>query len=251
MFPEWGDIITISPTDKMSLSISGLSDNVPNDDNNIIFKAYHTLSEYVGYSLPTTKIKVDKKIPVQAGLGGGLSNAATCLLVWKRLFLPDLPFEKLLDIGKIVGADVPVCLYRAPCLMQGFGEKLIPLPPSGHHYSMILTKPFKGADTQNIFQKLTNKNNTPLSKNIPTKQLIAHALSDGRNDLAPIAINDTPEITSHHALLNKFGPLKCDVTGSGSASFALFDNSDAAYSALDALRQEFPHNFSTLTRLVL
>ena len=85
-FPNWGDFLTFSPAENMLLTVKGASKNIPLDDNNLIYKAYKALTNYVGSDIPKTNITLKKNIPIQAGLGGGSSNAATCLLMWKKLF---------------------------------------------------------------------------------------------------------------------------------------------------------------------
>lgn len=250
-FPHWGDFLTFTPSDHISLMIKGGTDDIPAGDDNLIIKAYHILCEAVQKELPKMNIHLTKNIPSQAGLGGGSSNAATCLLVWKKLFLPDISLKDLIPIALKIGADVPVCLYRTPCLMKGFGEDITPLPQTGVTYHMILAKPQKGANTQNIFTHLTSKNNPPLSNNIPLNMLMQHSLENGRNDLADAAKMNTPDIENIHKIFAKNTAIKYDVTGSGSASFALFSDEKAAYKTLKMLNQDMADIFTLQTKVIL
>ena len=169
----------------------------------------------------------------------------------EETFLPDLKQSDLHQIAQKVGADVAVCLYRKPCLMKSFGEDITPLPQTGMQYHMLLVKPEKGADTENIFTHLKNKNNAPLSQNITDTMLIQHALQNGSNDLAPIAIENTPEIQDIHNIISEYAPIKYNVTGSGSASFALFHDSDIMQHAASALESKIPNLFTAQTKVIL
>jgi len=250
-FPHWGDFLTFTPSNQLSLKVKGGTDDIPEGDDNLIIKAYHILCEAVQKDLPKMHIHLTKNIPSQAGLGGGSSNAATCLLVWQKLFLPDLSLEDLTPIALKIGADVPVCLYRQSCLMKGYGEDITPLPQTGITYYMILAKPQKGANTHNIFTQLASRNNPALSNNIPLDKLAQHSLQNGRNDLAPAAKINTPDIENIHTTFEKSNAIKYDVTGSGSASFALFDNKISVQKTLKILNQKMPDIFTVQTKVIL
>lgn len=250
-FPHWGDFITLEAADEMSLKFHNHQEDIPLGNDNLILKAYHLLCDAVEKSLPKMRITVQKNIPTQAGLGGGSSNAATCLLVWQKLFLPDLSLDHLKDIALKVGADVPVCLYRKPCLMKSYGEDITALPQTGIAYHMVIAKPQQGSETHNIFNQLATKNNPALSHGLDLNQLMHHTLENGRNDLAPAAKKNNPDIQKIHDIFAQFSPLKYDVTGSGSASFALFDNEDTAQKTVKILKQNMANIFAIQTKVIL
>ncbi|MCL1787890.1 MAG: 4-(cytidine 5'-diphospho)-2-C-methyl-D-erythritol kinase [Defluviitaleaceae bacterium] len=131
------DRLTIQTCDGNNAeSLVTLSTNLPNlvtNDKNLVVKAAKRFMQATGLNQPIT-IKLDKRIPMGAGLGGGSSDAAATLLGLNKLFNANLPMETLMDMGAALGADVPFCLHGnmhgGAALAKGIGEKLTPLPPA-------------------------------------------------------------------------------------------------------------------------
>ncbi len=159
-------------------------------------------------------IGVEKRIPAQAGMGGGSSDAASTLLALNRLWQLNFSLEKLAFIGLQLGADVPFFLAGHNAWVEGIGEKITPisLAPA----QVLIVKPHKGLETRSIFSDPFLKRDTKLA-------IISDFATDtfgfGQNDLQSVAEKICPEVTQALKWLVSLG-LHGRMTGSGSAVFA-------------------------------
>jgi 4-diphosphocytidyl-2-C-methyl-D-erythritol kinase len=163
-------------------------------------------------------IHLEKRIPAQAGMGGGSSDAASCLLALQRLWGVRLPAEQLQTIGLRLGADVPFFLSGGNAWVEGIGEKIAPLKlPSAR---FVVVKPEAGLSTDAIFRSSTLKRDTE------TATITGFAANPngsvfefGHNDLQPVAQALCPQLEQSLNWLSEQG-LQGRMTGSGSAVFA-------------------------------
>ncbi|MDR0275457.1 MAG: 4-(cytidine 5'-diphospho)-2-C-methyl-D-erythritol kinase [Burkholderiaceae bacterium] len=160
------------------------------------------------------RIGLHKRIPAQAGLGGGSSDAASTLLALNRLWGLHLPHAALAAIGAGLGADVPFFLGEGNAWVEGIGEQLRPLrlPPA----RFAVLKPPRGVATAEIFGSLGLGRNTIAAI---ISGFAANPWSFGRNDLQPVAARLCPQIPEGLEWLGSVG-LSGRMTGSGSALFA-------------------------------
>ena len=164
------------------------------------------------------RIAVDKRVPAQAGMGGGSSDAATTLLAQNRLWDLRLPLSALEKIGLSLGADVPFFLRGRNAWVEGIGETILPLvgahglPPG----RFAVVKPVAGLETKLIFSSPTLKRD---SDSATILGFAAAHFDFGRNDLQPVAQALCPEVTQAIDWLGSRG-LQARMTGSGSAVFA-------------------------------
>ncbi len=183
--------------------------------NDLVVRAAQALQRASGCEWGA-HIALDKQIPQEAGMGGGSSDAASCLLALNRLWGLDLPLEQLLQIGLQLGADVPFFLGGDNAWVEGIGEQLTPVTlPAGN---FIVLKPPTGASTPKIFQSPALKRDSLCST---MRDFVASAsvFNYGHNDLQPVAINLCPDIKIGLDWL-KNQNLSGTMTGSGSALFA-------------------------------
>ena len=182
------------------------------------------------------KIRCEKRIPAEAGMGGGSADAAAVLRGLQRLHrMAD--DRTLKEIALSVGADVPFLLYGGTCRCEGVGEILTPFP-LGKRLWFVIAKPEKGVSTRELFSRL------PLPRpQIRTLSAVA-ALARGdikalaplmQNVLEPAAIELVPEIGILKQKLLDAGAVAAQMTGSGSAVFGLFESEEAANAALPAV----------------
>lgn len=250
VFADYGDIIQIVANDTQddNLIIHGRYSSALNLDdkqNNLIVKAIKTLRIYANFS-PVT-VTLEKKIPLQAGYGGGSSNAATVLKCLNHFFDLGLSYNKLLDIGRTLGADVPMCIYANPCFVQNIGDEIMPLAYQSKTYSCLLLKPdFIMASTEQIFKQLIKKNNPAMPI---TNTLIDDAIKYGRNDLWQSIILLYPKLQDYLNALNFTNPIKATMSGSGSGLFSLYDNDDAMNKAYEQIKNQFPTDFLEKTHI--
>ena len=154
-------------------------------EENTVYKAWALLWETSGHELPT-RIRLHKKIPAGAGLGGGSADAAAVLVGMNELFDLGLDAEQLRKIGARIGADVPFCLSGGTALAQGVGEILTPLPaPPAHR--LLIAKPERGADTGGIYRAYDERDSGGIAS---ADQVVAALRSGNLTELAGALGND-------------------------------------------------------------
>ena len=167
-------------------------------------------------------ISLEKRIPSQAGMGGGSSDAASCLLALQRLWGLRLPPAKLMALALSLGADVPFFLCGSHAWVEGIGELITPVTLPAARFLVI--KPAAGLSTQAIFSS------PQLKRDTKTATMLGFAANDngrvygfGRNDLQPVAEKLCPPMVQSLNWLAAQG-LQGRMTGSGSAVFAQMPN---------------------------
>jgi 4-diphosphocytidyl-2-C-methyl-D-erythritol kinase len=212
-------------------------------EENTVYKAWALLWETSGHELPT-RIRLHKKIPAGAGLGGGSADAAAVLVGMNELFDLGLDAEQLRKIGARIGADVPFCLSGGTALAQGVGEILTPLPaPPAHR--LLIAKPERGADTGGIYRTYNERD----SGGIASADQVVAALRSGNltelagalgNDLEPVTTGLVPEVAAHKREMLRAGALGAAMTGTGTAIYGIFDaESGDSPAAVGSLRAPF------------
>ena len=185
--------------------------------NDLTVRAARALQQACGTTLGV-QISLDKRIPAQAGMGGGSSDAASCLLALQQLWGVKLPHSELLAIALSLGADVPFFLFGGNAWVEGVGEQMTPVKvPSA---DFLVVKPPLGLPTPAIFASPALKRNTE------TATILGFAIYNetqvfefGHNDLQPVAQQFCPQITESLDWMTS-KQLKGRMTGSGSAVFA-------------------------------
>lgn len=211
MLIDWIDTLHFSLRRDGQITREDLGSPLPADD--LIVRAARALKSATNSPLGA-HIGVEKRIPAQAGMGGGSSDAASTLLALNRLWQLDWPLEKLMIIGLGLGADVPFFLSGHNAWIEGIGEKITPVAiPEGR---FVVVKPDMGLETKAIFSDLHLKRDT---KTAIISGFAADAFGFGINDLQSVAQRLCPGVTQALDWLALQG-LKGRMTGSGSAVFA-------------------------------
>ena len=188
-------------------------------------RAARALQQATGCTLGA-QISLDKQIPAEAGMGGGSSDAATCLLALNRLWGLNLPRAELAAIGLQLGADVPFFIGGHNAWVEGVGDQITPISLPAAHF--VVVKPPGGASTQRIFGSTDLKRDTKTAtiqgfaaNNTPETGCfdIQKILEAGHNDLQPVAQALCPEVGQCIRWLQSHG-LQGRMTGSGTAVFA-------------------------------
>src|SRR5690625_2175434 len=153
---DLSDRIELRSLDKDEIRVSLESRYVPNDERNLAYKAAQLIKQRYNITYGI-HIKMDKKIPVSAGLGGGSSDAAAVLRGLNRLWSLNIAPEELARIGLSIGSDVPFCVMNETALVKGRGEivERLPRPPSCW---VVLAKPNIGISTKMVFRNLLVEN---------------------------------------------------------------------------------------------
>lgn len=215
MLIDWCDTLNFELRSDGQLTREDLGHPLPEDD--LTLRAARALQAASSTPLGA-HIGVAKSIPAQAGMGGGSSDAASCLLALNRLWGLDLPLSALLPIGLQLGADVPFFLKGRNAWVEGIGEQITPvsLPPA----RFAVVKPAEGLETRLIFAAPDLKRDSdPAILSGFAAMSSAGSFSFGRNDLQPVAQRLCPGVTQALDWLEARG-LQGRMTGSGSAVFA-------------------------------
>lgn len=208
---DWCDTLHFELRPHGAISREDLRTALPDDD--LTLRAARALQAASGTGLGA-HIGVEKCIPAQAGLGGGSSDAASCLLALNRLWNLRLPLKRLMEIGLTLGTDVPFFLSGRNAWVEGVGEKLTPLtiPPD----AFLVVKPPHGLQTPLIFSDPGLKRNTAMAI---IAGFAANPREFGRNDLQAVATRHCQGVSQALDWLAALG-LDGRMTGSGSAVFA-------------------------------
>nr|WP_320131316.1 4-(cytidine 5'-diphospho)-2-C-methyl-D-erythritol kinase [uncultured Holophaga sp.] len=218
--PGLTDTLEGEPSAFFTLELSGpASTGLTVDENNLVVKAWRLLERESGRALPAA-LRLEKRIPHGAGLGGGSSNAAAALRLGNALFDLGLSRSTLLHLGAELGSDVPLFLLGGTVLGLGRGERVFPLRPLPAEPILILN-PGIHVPTPAVFKALAQAG-YPMPE--PCPALMEAQLPPWRNDLTGAAIWVQPALADIRAELMALGgePLLC---GSGSSWAARFPDS--------------------------
>jgi 4-diphosphocytidyl-2-C-methyl-D-erythritol kinase len=215
MLIDWYDTLHFEVRSDGQISREDLNFPLPKDD--LITRAARLLKETSG-TAQGAHIAIEKSIPAQAGMGGGSSDAATCLLALNKLWGLGLSVKQLTEMGLKLGADVPFFLHGHNAWVEGVGEVMQPisLPPA----QFVVVKPLEGLETALIFGSESLKRDT---KPATISVFAADPYGFGHNDLQPVAQRLCPQISDAIAWLESASlasVVKGRMTGSGSAVFA-------------------------------
>lgn len=233
------DRLDIKRTQEPGIQIQTNLSFLPVNENNLIYKAAKLLMDEFSIT-DGVSVKLDKRIPVAAGMAGGSTDAAAMLIGVNRLFSLGLTKRQLMERGVQIGADVPYCIMRGTALAEGIGEELSPLPPMVK-CSVLIAKPSISVSTKFVYQNLKLDDTTihpdidRLIDDIKAKNLHDIAAHMG-NVLETVTIPNYPVIDEikKHMLSN--GAVGAMMSGSGPTVFGLFDDEDTAKKAYKAMR---------------
>ncbi len=224
---------------------------VPLDEDNLVYRAAAGLWKAQGRSGPPKDVVVtiDKRIPIQAGLGGGSADAAAALLALARLW-GGAPLTMLREVGSAIGADVAFFLSGGTALGLGLGEEIYPLVDLPPHWIVIVRPPF-GVSTAEAYSWYDDDRAAGLKETrelqmlpVPWPTRAAQMI----NDLEPPVLRRHPEITTLKAGLREAGAVASAMSGSGSAVFGLFRSRAAAARCVKPLSKG--GNQALLTRTI-
>jgi 4-diphosphocytidyl-2-C-methyl-D-erythritol kinase len=167
-------------------------------------------------------IRLAKRIPVQGGLGGGSSDAATTLVALNEIWGLGLGVAELARLGRELGADVPLFIHGHSAWGEGVGDELTPIDLPQRHFAIV--HPGIGVRTAEVFQAFE------LTRNSPRTTIRGFLKAGGQNDCEPVVAGRNPEVARALAWLGARGSAR--LTGTGSCVFAGFDARGAAEAAL-------------------
>lgn len=223
-FLDYGDTLHFTAREDGQIRLTSELPGVAAEDN-LIVRAARSLQQASGTRLGAD-IRLDKRLPMGGGIGGGSSDAATTLLGLDRLWNTRLGEDRLAELGLQLGADVPVFVRGRAAWAEGVGEQLTPVEVDEPWY--LVVAPACQVSTAEIFS------DERLTRDTPAITLAAFREHGGRNDCLPVVTARYPEIRNTLILLNKFCEAK--MTGTGSCLFGAFPNEREA----DKVRARLP-----------
>ena len=230
---DFGDQMTFRASEKLNVSFTeGLAGSVPQEEN-LVFRAAKLLKPYAK-SAPNADITIDKTIPMGAGLGGGSSNAATALVGLNLLWNCGLEESALCELGRSLGADVPVFIQGFSAWGEGVGEVLDPIELPEQAY--LLVYPNCHVSTAEIF---SHPDLTRDSSAITIARFLSPGVRDdcAGNDCEKVVCQLYPEVSRALDWLSQFGPAK--MTGTGSTVFLPCDSLEIALSVKSKVPAEW------------
>ena len=242
VFTEFGDEITITPADTLSLTIDGPFQSVLSGEN-LILRAAKGLQEKFSV-VKGAQIHLTKNIPVGAGLGGGSSDAAAVLKALNQFWQVNCDEKTLMAIGLKLGADIPACIAGHPAFVSGIGEHITPITLNNIPSIVLLVNPKRALSTLSVFRQyqpcFTEAKNH------------AGAILENHNDLEKPAISLMPDI---QVILTALGQQPdcalARMSGSGATCFALFETYKQAQYAEQVMKKHFPDYWVMLTKLTM
>ena len=226
---------------KLLCSVEG----IPTDETNLAWKAAKVYCETMKKDPNGIEIRILKRIPSGAGMGGGSADAAAVLRALNRHYGNPLSILALAELGAQVGSDVPFCVVCGTAMVEGRGEKLRKLPDMPDCI-FVVCKPEFSVSTPELYKKIDQ---VAIAKR-PDNRAMENALMVG--DLAKVAENllnvFDPVVTADHlelnyikSICNSYGSLNQQMTGSGSAVFAILPSFEYAAVVCDMLKENYPN----------
>ena len=242
VFVDVGDRLSVEPSRELTLDVTGpRAAGVPTDSRNLALRAARLLDPEAG-----ARITLEKVLPAAAGIGGGSSDAAAALRGLSELWGKQLP-----DNPQYLGADIPVCLRARPTRMQAIGEDLSDIPTLPEAW-MVLTNPGVELATPDVFNRLTDKAQSPMGS-VPRFSSLsdfADWLRGTRNDLQRPAIEIAPVVGEAIELIAaQDACLISRMSGSGATCWGLFADKKAADDAAAAIQNLRPDWWTVATKI--
>ncbi len=194
------------------------------EESNLVLRAARALQDYTDCRVGAT-IKLNKRIPMGAGLGGGSSNAATTLVALNQLWDTQLSVAQLCKLGAVLGADVPVFVRGESAWAEGIGEILTPLELPQKFYLVIT--PDCHVSTADIFS------HQQLTRNTTAIKMAAFLARHTRNDCENVVRKLYPPVDEALNWLDQYAPAR--MTGTGASVFAGFNTEAEATALLSTL----------------
>lgn len=234
------DQITIKKRRRPGIGIETNLYYLPVNENNLAYRAAKLLMDEFRIE-DGISIRLNKHIPVAAGMAGGSSNAAAVLFGMNRIFGLGLTMEELMKRGVTLGADVPYCIMRGTVLAEGIGEVLTPLAPMPKCF-VLLAKPPVAVSTKLVYEKLDSQEieKHPDIDGIIEgleQQSLAKITASMGNVLERVTALEYPVIDKIKNTMKTAGALNAMMSGSGPTVFGIFEDKNRARAAAQKIKE--------------
>lgn len=234
------DQLTMKKIREDEILLSSNVGTLPNNEQNLIYKAIRLIK--TEYHITTgVKADLEKRIPVSAGMAGGSTDCAAALMGMNRLFDLGLSQERLMELGAMLGADVPYCIMGGTALAEGIGEILTPLKPIPQCY-ILIAKPGISVSTRFVYENLEvdklayHPDIDGMMQRIEQEDLtgITDRLS---NVLETVTEKKYPIITKIKNAMKEAGAMNSLMSGSGPTVFGIYADKETAMKGLAKVRE--------------
>lgn len=222
-------------------------DGIPTDESNLAWKAAEVFLKATGRSTSGLTIRITKRIPSEAGLGGGSADASAVLRALNRHYGSPLSILALAELGAQVGSDVPFCTLCGTAMVEGRGERLRKLPDMPECF-IVVCKPAFSVSTPELYRKI----DSATIAQRPNHQAMESALLSGDiarvatelcNVFDPVVTSDHLELNYIKSIFNSYGALNQQMTGSGSACYCILPSFEYAAVVCNMLKDNYPEVF--------
>ena len=222
-------------------------EGIPCDERNLAWKAAKVYCDALGKDPDGLEIRITKRIPSQAGMGGGSADAAAVLRALNGYYGNPLSIDELADLGARVGSDVPFCVVGGTCMCEGRGEILRKLPNMPDCF-FVVCKPEFSVSTPELYQKIDSvaisqrPDHTAMENGLITGDLEKVARNI-YNVFDPVVTAEHPELDDIKAVFQRCGAISGQMTGSGSATYAMVTETEVASEICDNLKDRYSDVF--------
>lgn len=234
------DRLTLTRSDTPGIRLTTNLSFLPVNEDNLVFRSARLLMDEFNID-DGLDIHLEKRIPVAAGMAGGSTDAASCMLAMNDLYKLGLSKRQLMKRGITLGADIPYCILKGTALSEGIGEKLSTIPRTPDCF-ILIAKPGIHVSTRFVYSNLVLDENTPhpdidrmigAMKRRNLEELCLHL----GNILETVTIPAHPEIASIKKCMMENGALGSLMSGSGPTVFGIYDDLDKAKAAKEKCRE--------------
>jgi 4-diphosphocytidyl-2-C-methyl-D-erythritol kinase len=226
----------IFTTADQGITIRCPGSTIPEDEENIVYRAARALFEEISYT-GGVEIIIHKKIPVAAGLGGGSSNAATTLVTLNDLLGGGLGQETLMRMGAGIGADVPFFIFEKSAWAFGIGDRLEEARNVPTMWFVLVNPGFE-VSTKKVYENLKlGLTKGGIKYTIPRLHKVPEVIEKLSNDLEIVTLELHPVLLEIKELVMRTGALGSLMSGSGPTVFGIYEDEKGAHEAGEVLQQ--------------
>lgn len=229
------------------INISCTDESIPCNETNTAYKAVREFFKYAEIKPKNVWVKIKKRIPSQAGMAGGSTDAAAVLVALNEMLDTGFSQDELAEIAENIGADVPFCIYGGTMTASGIGTILTPLPEMPECY-IVVVKPDIKISTKEAYAKSDSMGYEQCRSAEPMADAIC------RGDIQAVGkalynkfeeVVEVPEIDRIKSCMKEYGAEGALMTGSGSAIFGIFEEKSDADDCMNELERHFENVWLT------